>query len=287
MSNRCNRLRDCWAIDKAAGRVFLESHCPGAFIYLCREKLMAKTSKIALVTGANRGLGLETARQLAQKGVTVLVAARKLSAAEEAVAKLKSEGLTNVHPIQLDVTKASDRTAAARQIENQFGRLDILVNNAGIAPNGGGAFEKRTINTSEAELHEVFNTNVFSTILLTHDLLPLLEKSEGGRVVNLSSILGSLTVHSQPNSPIAAVKRFSYNASKTTLNAFTVHLADELKDTKIKVNSVHPGWVKTEMGSDAAPMEIPEGAKTSVELALIGPDGPNGRFIHLGKELPW
>ncbi|MFZ0590391.1 MAG: SDR family oxidoreductase [Bryobacteraceae bacterium] len=248
---------------------------------------MAKTSKIALVTGANRGLGLETARQLAQKGVTVLVAARKLSAAKEAVAKLNSEGLNDVHPIQLDVTKASDRAAAVEQVENQFGRLDILVNNAGIAPNDGGAFEKRTVNTSEAELREVFNTNVFSTIFLTHDLLPLLQKSEGGRIVNLSSILGSLTLHSQPNSPIAAAKRFSYNASKTTLNAFTVHLADELKDTKIKVNSVHPGWVKTEMGSDAAPMEIPEGAKTSVELALIGSDGPNGRFIHMGNELPW
>jgi NAD(P)-dependent dehydrogenase (short-subunit alcohol dehydrogenase family) len=248
---------------------------------------MTKLNKIALVTGANRGIGLETVRQLAQKGITVLLAARTLAAAEGAVTKLKSEGLNNIHPIQLDVTKASDRAAAAQQIEKQFGSLDILINNAGIAPHEGGTFEKRTINTSEAELHEVFNTNVFSTILLTHDLLPLLQKSEAARIVNLSSILGSLTLHSQPNSPIAAAKRFSYNASKTTLNAFTVHLADELKDTKIKVNSVHPGWVKTDMGSDAAPMEVPEGAKTSVELALIGPDGPNGRFIHLGQELPW
>ncbi len=248
---------------------------------------MANTTKIALVTGANRGIGLETARQLAQKGVTVLLGARKLASAEEAVAALRSEGLTDVYPIQIDVTKAFDRAAAAERIEEQFGRLDILVNNAGIAPTEGGAFENRTANTSEAEMLEVFNTNVFSTILLTHDLLPLLKKSEGGRIVNLSSILGSLTLHSMPNSPIATAKRFSYNASKTTLNAFTVHLADELKDTKIKVNSVHPGWVKTDMGSDAAPMEIPEGAKTSVELALIGPDGPNGRFIHLGQELPW
>lgn len=248
---------------------------------------MAKNNKVALVTGANRGLGLETARQLAQKGVTVLLAARKRSSAEEAAAKLKSEGLKDVHPIELDVTKAADRTAAAQQIEKQFGHLDILINNAGVAPTEGGALEKRTINTSEAEMHEIFNTNVFSTILLTHDLLPLLRKSDAGRIVNLSSILGSLTLHSQPNSPIAAAKRFSYNASKTTLNAFTVHLADELKDTKIKVNSVHPGWVKTDMGTDAAPMEIPEGAKTSVEVALAGVDGPNGRFIHLGQELPW
>ncbi|MBV8549786.1 MAG: SDR family oxidoreductase [Acidobacteriaceae bacterium] len=248
---------------------------------------MENAKNVALVTGANRGLGLETARQLAQKGVTVVLAARKLASAEEAAAKLKSEGLNDIYAIQLDVTKGSERSAAAQQIEKQFGRLDILVNNAGIAPTEGGAFEKRTINTSEAELHEVFNTNVFSTILLTHDLLPLLLKSEGGRIVNLSSILGSLTLHSQPNGPIAAAKRFSYNASKTALNAFTVHLADELKDTRIKVNSVHPGWVKTEMGSEAAPMEIPDGARTSVELALIGPDGPTGRFIHQGQELPW
>ncbi|HUO31480.1 MAG TPA: SDR family NAD(P)-dependent oxidoreductase, partial [Bryobacteraceae bacterium] len=105
--------------------------------------------------------------------------------------------------------------------------------------------------------------------------------------VNLSSILGSLTLHADPNSPIADFKNFSYDASKTALNAYTIHLAHELKDTPIKVNSVHPGWVKTEMGTSAAPMEIPDGAKTSVEAALLGPDGPSGRFIHLGKELPW
>jgi NAD(P)-dependent dehydrogenase (short-subunit alcohol dehydrogenase family) len=105
--------------------------------------------------------------------------------------------------------------------------------------------------------------------------------------VNLSSILGSLTLHADPNSPIAGIKSFAYDASKAAINAFTIHLAAELKDTKIKVNSAHPGWVKTELGTDSAPMEIPEGAKTSVDLALLGPDGPNGRFIHLGQELPW
>jgi len=118
-------------------------------------------------------------------------------------------------------------------------------------------------------------------------MLPLLKKSEAGRVVNLSSILGSLTLHADPKSPIAGFKAFAYDASKSALNAFTIHLAAELKDTKIKVNSAHPGWVKTDMGGKEAPLEIPDGAKTSVELALIGPDGPNGRFIHMGKELPW
>ena len=133
----------------------------------------------------------------------------------------------------------------------------------------------------------VFGTNLFSVVAVTREMLPLLKKSAAGRIVNLSSILGSLTLHADPNSPIAGFKTFSYDASKSALNAFTIHLAAELKDTKIKVNSAHPGWVKTEMGTDAAPMEIPDGAKTSVAMALIGPDGPNGRFIHMGEELPW
>ena len=122
---------------------------------------------------------------------------------------------------------------------------------------------------------------------LTRDLLPLIKKSDAGRIVNLSSILGSLGIHSAANSPIESFKIFSYDSSKTALNAFTVHLAHELKDTNIKVNSVHPGWVKTDMGTEAAPMEIIDGARTSVEVALAGDDSPNGSFIHLGEVLPW
>jgi NAD(P)-dependent dehydrogenase (short-subunit alcohol dehydrogenase family) len=186
------------------------------------------------------------------------------------------------YPVQLDVTKAQDRTSAARFISDKFGKLDILINNAGT-----GSILPKTIETTEEELQNYFGTNLFSVVAITREMLPLLKKSEGGRIVNLSSILGSLTLHADPNSPIANFKIFAYDASKTALNAFTIHLASELKDTKIKVNSAHPGWVKTEMGTDQAPMEIPEGAKTSVDLALIGADGPNGRFIHLGEELPW
>jgi NAD(P)-dependent dehydrogenase (short-subunit alcohol dehydrogenase family) len=171
-------------------------------------------------------------------------------------------------------------------IGEKFGKLDILVNNAGVGPQDGILVQK-TISTTDEELQSIFGTNVFATIAVTRSFLPLLKKSEAGRIVNLSSILGSLTLHADPNSPIAGIKSFAYDASKAALNAFTIHLAAELKDTKIKVNSAHPGWVKTEMGTDAAPMEIPEGAKTSVDLALLGPDGPNGRFIHLGQELPW
>jgi NAD(P)-dependent dehydrogenase (short-subunit alcohol dehydrogenase family) len=245
---------------------------------------MTSEKKVALITGANRGIGFETARQLGQKGVTVVVAARTSQAAEETAAKLKSEGI-DAFPLKLDVNKAEDRTAAAKTIGDKFGKLDILINNAGVASADG--FTPKTIETTEKELQTIFETNLFSVVALTREVLPLLKKSDAGRIVNLSSILGSLTLHADPTSPIASFKAFAYDASKSALNAFTIHLAFELKDTKIKVNSAHPGWVKTEMGTDAAPMEIPDGAKTSVELALIGTDGPNGRFIHLGQELPW
>jgi NAD(P)-dependent dehydrogenase (short-subunit alcohol dehydrogenase family) len=124
-------------------------------------------------------------------------------------------------------------------------------------------------------------------VYLTKELVPLLKKSDAGRIVNLSSILGSLGVHAQENSPIAGFRVLSYNASKAALNMFTVQLAEELKDTNIKVNSAHPGWVKTDMGGEEAPMAITDGAKTSVQLALVGEDGPTGKFMHMGDELPW
>jgi NAD(P)-dependent dehydrogenase (short-subunit alcohol dehydrogenase family) len=243
------------------------------------------TKKVALITGANRGLGLETAKQLGEKGITVIVAARQMSAAEATATQLIAQGI-EAYGIQLDVTNANERAAAATYIENKFGKLDILVNNAGVGPKES-AFVKKNVETTADEFQYVFETNFFSVVYITNALLPLLKKSEAGRIVNLSSILGSLTVHSIPNGPIDAAKRLSYNASKTALNVFTVHLAQELAGTNIKVNSVHPGWVKTEIGTEHAPMEIPDGAKTSVEMALVGEDGPSGKFYHLGEELPW
>ncbi len=246
---------------------------------------MTKEKKVALITGANRGIGLETARQLGQKGITVIVAARSLATAQQTAGKLQAEGI-DAFPVKLDVTSAADRKAAAEAVAKKFGKLDILINNAGVGP-ADGLFTPKTIETSEEELQKVFGTNLFAVIAVTREFLPLLKKSAAGRIVNLSSILGSLTLHADPQSPIAGSKLFAYDASKSALNAFTIHLAAELKDTKIKVNSAHPGWVKTEMGTDHANMEIEDGAKTSVELALIGADGPNGRFIHMGKELPW
>jgi NAD(P)-dependent dehydrogenase (short-subunit alcohol dehydrogenase family) len=141
--------------------------------------------------------------------------------------------------------------------------------------------------TTEDTLRRTFGTNFFAPVALTQALLPLLKKSDAGRIVNMSSILGSQTLQADPKSIIYDFKSLSYDASKAALNSFTIHLSHELKDTKIKVNSAHPGWVKTDMGTDAAPMEIPEGAKTGVELALLGDDGPTGGYFHLGKKIPW
>ena len=245
---------------------------------------MAQDKKIALITGANRGIGLETAKQLGELGITVVVGARKLSAAEGTAAALKSAGI-DAYAVQLDVVNDADRKAAAAFIAEKFGKLDILINNAGVGSVDG--FVSVVSQTKDEELQRIFATNLFAVVAITRELLPLIRKSEAGRIVNLSSLLGSNTLHADPNSPIADFKSFAYDASKAALNAYTIHLAWELKDTPIKVNSAHPGWVKTEMGTDAAPMEIPEGAKTSVALALLDADGPNGRFIHLGSELPW
>jgi NAD(P)-dependent dehydrogenase (short-subunit alcohol dehydrogenase family) len=246
---------------------------------------MTNNEKVALVTGATRGIGFETARQLGQKGVTVVVGGRTLQEAKGAADKLVSENI-KAYPVVLDVTRDADRKAAARFISEKFGRLDILVNNAGVGGEGG-LLNPHTLGTTQEELESVFNTNLFSVVAITRELLPLLKKSDAGRIVNLGSIVGSLTLQAMPNSPITPFKAFAYNASKTALNQFTVHLAAGLNGTAIKVNSAHPGWVKTELGTQHAQLEIPDGAKTSVDLALIGNDGPNGKFIHLGQELPW
>src|SRR5579862_8752854 len=162
---------------------------------------MAQAKKVALITGANRGIGFETAKQLGEKGVTVVLASRKLSDAEASAAKLKSAGI-DAYAIQLDVTKPADRTAAYKFFEDKFGKLDILINNAGVA-SGHDFGTNSTTKTTEEELRSIYETNFFSVVALTQQLLPLIKKSEAGRIVNLSSILGSLALHADPKSPIA------------------------------------------------------------------------------------
>ena len=240
------------------------------------------TKKIALVTGATRGIGLETVRQLAQKDVHVLLAGRDRAKASEAALKLQSEGLP-VEAIALDVNDAKGIAAAAKEVEKKHGRLDILVNNAGILLDD--VAKKPSEQTLET-WRKTFDTNLFAVIAVTQAFLPLLQKSEGGRIVNVSSILGSIALHSDPTSGIYNFKVPAYDASKSAVNAWTVHLAYELRDTPIKVNAIHPGSVKTDMNS-YGDIEVTDGAKSSVELALIGADGPTGSFTHLGQTLPW
>jgi NAD(P)-dependent dehydrogenase (short-subunit alcohol dehydrogenase family) len=240
--------------------------------------------KVALITGANKGIGLETAKQLHAMGIVVVLGSRDLQKGQAAADSLGGDA-AEVRAIKLDVGNATDRKAAAAYLEKEFGHLDILVNNAGVMLDSrkGNA----TSSTSSKILHDTFETNLFSVVELTQELLPLLRKSDAGRIVNLSSVLASLTLHATPGSPIYDAKTFAYDASKAALNSFTIHLAHELRDTNIKVNSAHPGWVKTDMGGEGAQMEIADGAKTSVRLATLPADGPSGGYFHMNDALPW
>lgn len=243
---------------------------------------MTTHAKLALVTGATRGIGLETVRQLAQQDVHVLLAGRDLAKATAAAEELKSQGMS-VDPIALDVTDAASIAAAAAHVRDTHGRLDILVNNAGIMIDDWSAPPSAQ---SLDIWRTTFDTNVFGVVAVTQAFLPLLHASAAGRIVNLSSLLGSNTAHADPASPIYNVKPPAYDVSKSAVNAWTVHLAHELKDTSVKVNAVHPGSVVTDM-NPGGELDIRVGAQSSVHMALLGADGPTGSFTHLGKVLPW
>ncbi len=232
------------------------------------------TKKVALVTGANKGLGFEIAKQLSEQGVKVLLAGRDLGKAERAAQTLRAKG-ADIEAVKLDVTNPADIARVAGEIK----QLDILVNNAGVASGSGE-------DVSVDQLRTTFETNVFAPFALTNALLPLLKESPAGRIVNQSSILGSLTTLSSGEISGAWLNP-AYCASKTALNMLTVVLAQQLKGTNVKVNAAHPGWVKTDMGGSDAPLELPEGAKTAVALALLPSDGPTGAYMHLGNVLPW
>lgn len=243
--------------------------------------------KIALITGASKGLGFETAYQLGVKGYTVIVAARTQQKSNETAEKLKSKGVHAVG-MQLDVVNDKDVDNLSKTINEHFGKLDVLVNNAGVQLDFPGFMPGNSTETVSMDiLKQTFEINYFAPIALTQKLLPLLKKSNAGRIVNVSSIMGSLSLHADVNSPIYGIKLLAYNSSKTALNQFTLHLAEALKDSPIKVNSAHPGWVKTDLGGEYAPMSIEDGVKTIVDLSTLDENGPTGAFIHLGELLPW
>jgi NAD(P)-dependent dehydrogenase (short-subunit alcohol dehydrogenase family) len=246
-----------------------------------------RNRSVALISGGNRGIGLQTARDLGPESVILLLGVRDLAKGEAAAERIRQEAF-EAEAVHLDVTDPGTHGEVYDFIDRVFWRLDILVNNAGVcleSPIASGAGQPSTL--SLENLRETFETNFFGTVALTQKLLPLIRRSQAGRIVNVSSIMGSLTLHSDPSSPIYHSGAFAYNTSKAALNSFTVHLAYELRNTSIKVNSAHPGWVKTEMGGENADLEVSEGGRTSAWLATLPEDGPTGGYFHAGQPLPW
>jgi NAD(P)-dependent dehydrogenase (short-subunit alcohol dehydrogenase family) len=239
------------------------------------------TDRIALVTGANKGIGFEAARGIAKAGYVVLLGARNPKTGREATDTLSREGL-DVRFIELDVTGMETVSAAAARIEADFGKLDILVNNAGIADPHDGPPSRASVDAVE----RVLRTNFLGAVGMTQAVLPLLRKSDAGRIVNVSSDLGSITRHGDPTWKYAQVKVLGYCASKAALNMFTVQLAFELKEQGIAVNSVNPGFTATDLNAHRGQQPVEEGATEVVRVALQE-HGPSGKFLETGGELVW
>lgn len=243
---------------------------------------MAETTRVALVTGANKGIGLEIARQLAEAGVSVIIGARDGERAGRALADLSSVGL-HAESVGIDLEDAGTIAGAAALIASRHDRLDILVNNAGIVDPADGAPSTASV----AAVRKIMETNFIGTLAVTQAMLPLLRKSTAGRIVNLSSSLGSLAVNSDPSSPYYSQRLIGYNASKAAVNMLTAQLSAELRDTSIVVNSVSPGYVKTDLTGHTGFMTAAEGARLPVQFALLGEDALSGRFVEPDGETPW
>jgi NAD(P)-dependent dehydrogenase (short-subunit alcohol dehydrogenase family) len=245
-------------------------------------------TKIALITGANRGLGFEIARQLGQSGAKTLVAARDAEKGKQAAAELEAEDL-DVDTVVLDIESASSVEAATEQVTNDHGRLDILVNNAGILPEATTPDAAKPLDMSL--FRRTFETNFFGTVAVTQGFLPLLRRSPAGRIVNVSSTMGSLADQSDPSSQYYDLVVPAYQTSKAALNGLTVALAKSLAGTPIKVNSVCPGWVQTDLGGPAnraaAPLVADEAARIAVTMATLPDEGPSGQFVDRNGTVPW
>ena len=245
---------------------------------------MSEVSKIALVTGANKGIGFEIARQLGVQGITILVGARDRARGEAAVQQLRAEAI-DATVVHLDVTNQATIDAAVAFIDQTYEKLDILVNNAGISTREGGTPPSEL---ALADVRKTFATNVFGVFAVTKAMLPLLRRSEAGRIVNLSSEVGSLSLNSDPSSFAAALPpTLAYNASKTALNALTVFFAKELRNTPIKVNSVSPGYVATDLNGHSGYLSPEQGAKVPVAFATLPVDGPTGGFFGEQGVIAW
>ena len=238
--------------------------------------------RLTLITGANKGIGLEIARQVGQAGHRVLLGARQATPGEAAAARLQAEGL-DARFIHLDLNAPTTIQAAAAAIEAEHGRLDVLVNNAGINDPDDAPASKASIEA----MRRVFETNVLGTLVVTHAMLPLLRRSASARIVNVSSTLGSLTLNGEPSWEFAHGRLASYNVSKAALNMLTVLLAAELKGTGIKVNAAAPGFTATDLNGNRGHQTPAEGAVAPSRLALLPDDGPTGGFFSASKPEPW
>jgi NAD(P)-dependent dehydrogenase (short-subunit alcohol dehydrogenase family) len=247
---------------------------------------------VALVTGANQGIGLQIAKDLVTHGFTVLVGSRDPARGEAAAREVGPDA----HALQLDVTDQASITAAAERISGEFGRLDVLIQNAAISNTRKQSFQSieeyarttRPSNVSLDEMRAVWDTNVFGVLAVYQAMLPLLRKTPGARIVNVSSGVGSLTTNLDPAFGYRSIFGPVYPASKTALNALTVAMAIELEPEGIPVNAVSPGFTKTNLNGYAGTETVEEGAREAVRVALLGPDGPTGKFTRWeNAAIPW
>ena len=251
--------------------------------------------KKALITGANKGIGLEAAKQLAQEGYYVYLGSRDLKNGLEAVEKLKAEGLDNIEAVELDVTNQESVNTARAEIGKKTEVLDVLINNAGINGivfNGDKPVMHTATGTGVDVYKQVYDVNVYGVIRVTQAFLDLLRKSTEPRIVNVSSSQGSLTLHSDPTHIYYNFKGSVYQSSKSALNMYTVVLAYELRDLPFKVNAVSPGSTRTDFNHQMGKGSVEDAGKRIVKYALIGNDGPTGKFfsedINTGTgEIPW
>ena len=238
--------------------------------------------KTVLITGANKGIGFETAKQLAQSGYFVYLGSRNKAKGFEALDKLKALGTNNADCIEIDVTNIDSIKSARKELESKTQQLDVLINNAGI---GGG--QPQNISTYEIEnLRKVFETNFFGAVQTTQQFIPLLKKSNEPRIVNVSSELGSLAVHNNTQNGNYQIYD-AYSITKTALNAFTVMLANEFRDSSFKINSVTPGYTATDLNHFKGTQTVAQAAKVIVKYATMDNDGPSGKFLNEAGEVDW
>ncbi len=242
---------------------------------------MTGTQTIALITGASRGIGLEVARRLAALDMTVIAGVRDLEGAAGSLAALPG----NVQPVRLDVTDRRTIEDAAATLASDYGRLDVLINNAGISIEHG----KGPLDVDAETVRATYDTNVFGVVAVTHGLLPLMAQSPAGRIVNVSSVMGSLGEWSNRDSLLVkfAPLALAYNSSKSALNALTVAYAHALRDSGIKVNSADPGYVATDLNGHSGYRSVAEGAESIVRLATLSAEGPTGTFDSDAGPVPW